>query len=393
MGARFAAQRNHLADVIVIGGGLHGCSTALHLANRGLSVIVIEKDYVGRHASGVNAGGVRRLGRDLAEIPLAVASAKIWENIQLLVNDDCGFKPSCQIKVAETPEQLQQLKTRANRVTELGFNHEKIIDQNTLHEYLPAVSRHCVGGMIVKGDGYANPYRTVQAFRNKCEQLGVRFKQGTLVKNLKQKAGTWFIQTDNGRFETPTLVNCAGAWGGKISAMLGEPVPIKARALMLMITNRMSHFITPVVGAQGRTLSFKQFTNGTVMIGGGYEGKANPQNNETHLDYSGLASSARTASSIFPIMHDAHIIRAWAGIEGMMPDKIPVISPSQNEGAYHAFGFSAHGFQLGPIGGKILSDLILDGKSELPIEPFRIDRFSGVACQHRAIDDVLHSAG
>ena len=376
MKARPAIQSDHVADAIVIGGGLHGCSTALHLAKRGVSVIVLEKDTVGRHASGVNAGGVRRLGRDFAEIPLAVASANMWENIQTLVDDDCGFQASSQIKVAETPEQLQQLEMRASEVTKLGFDHEQIIDRKTLGKFLPAVSKHCVGAMIVKGDGYANPYRTVQAFRKKCEQLGVRFKQDTLVKNLKQKARIWFVQTDGGSFEAPILVNCAGAWGGRISALLGEPVPIEARAPMLMITSRMPHFITPVVGAQGRTLSFKQFTNGTVMIGGGYEGKANPQNNETRLDYAGLASNAKTATAIFPIMLKAQIVRSWAGIEGVMPDNIRVISPSQNEGAYHAFGFSAHGFQLGPVGGKVLSELILDGKSELPIAPFSIGRFS-----------------
>src|SRR6185436_13389184 len=79
------------ADVVVIGGGIHGCSTALHLALRGLKPILIEKDYAGRHASGVNAGGVRQLARDIAEIPLSVASMAIWERIEDLVGDDCGF--------------------------------------------------------------------------------------------------------------------------------------------------------------------------------------------------------------------------------------------------------------------------------------------------------------
>ena len=79
------------ADVVVIGGGLHGCSTALHLALRGLKPILVEKDYAGRHASGVNAGGVRQLARHIAEIPMSIASMELWENIEDLVGDDCGF--------------------------------------------------------------------------------------------------------------------------------------------------------------------------------------------------------------------------------------------------------------------------------------------------------------
>lgn len=80
------------ADVIVIGGGIHGCSTALHCRRRGLSVILLEKDHVGRRASGANAGGVRRLNRHPAEIPLAMASAELWQDIAGLVGDDCGYR-------------------------------------------------------------------------------------------------------------------------------------------------------------------------------------------------------------------------------------------------------------------------------------------------------------
>ena len=367
--------QSNTADAIVIGAGLHGCSAALHLAMRGMSVIVLEKDYTGRHASGVNAGGVRRLGRALPEIPLAVASAKMWENIEALVDDDCGFQSSCQIKIAETEEALNDLKNRAAQVRNLGYEHEQIVDQAQLRELLPAVAPHCVGGMVVDGDGHANPYRTTQAFRLKCQSLGVRFVEGAEVTKITRKNNVWFISTPDTTFEAPNLVNCAGAWGGKISSLLGEPVPIEARAPMLMITARMPKFVTPVVGVQGRTLSFKQFDNGTVLIGGGYEGRADPNTNKTYLDYGGLAENAQTAISVFPIMKKARVVRSWAGIEGVMPDKIPVLGRSQVDGAFHAFGFSAHGFQLGPVCGQIISDLIFEGKSKEPIEAFGIERF------------------
>ncbi len=112
------------ADVLVIGGGLHGCSAALHLAMRGVRVTVIEKDYVGRHASGVNAGGVRRLGRHLAEVPLAVAAMELWHRIGDLVDDDCGFESHGQVKVAESEAELDGLRARVEELTRLGFSHE-----------------------------------------------------------------------------------------------------------------------------------------------------------------------------------------------------------------------------------------------------------------------------
>jgi sarcosine oxidase subunit beta len=364
------------ADVIVIGGGLHGCATALHLARSGLTVIVVEKDYVGRHASTANAGGVRRLGRALAEIPLAVAALAAWHRIRDLVDDDCGFTSSCQVKVAETDAELRALRERREVVSGLGFEHEEIIDQVQLRELLPAIAPHCIGAMVVHGDGHANPFLTVKAFARKALALGVRFIEGAAVESLQKHGEIWQIGSAQGRLEAPILINCAGAWGGRIAAMLGEHAPVRAEALMLMITARVKPFVTPVVGAQGRKLSFKQFANGTVLIGGGHHGRAEPDSNRTHLNIKGLAASASTAATLFPRLRGVQVVRCWAGIEGQMPDSIPVIGASAENGAYHAFGFSGHGFALGPIVGRIIADLVVTATTDLPIEAFGIGRFS-----------------
>ena len=164
--------------------------------------------------------------------------------------------------------------------------------------------------------------------------------------------------------------------GGRIAAMLGEHVPVQAEAFMLMITARVKPFVTPVVGAQGRMLSFKQFANGTVLIGGGHHGRAEPDSNRTHLNFKALAASASTAAALFPRLHGVQVVRCWAGIEGEMPDAIPVIGASAANGAYHAFGFSGHGFALGPIVGRIIADLVVKANTDLPIEAFGIGRFS-----------------
>jgi len=347
----------------------------MHLAQQKTSVIVVEKDYVGRHASGVNAGGVRRLGRALPEIPLSVASNEMWRNIEDIVDDDCLFEPSYQVKVAENEEELERQRMRVAQVLKAGFHHEQLVDRETLRDLVPAVSDHCVGAIIVEGDGHANPFRTVQAFKRKAQSYGAEIMEGCPVLSAEHKKGIWHVETSHGEIQAKVIVNCAGAWAGKFAEMLGEPVPIKAVAPMLMITARMPRYITPVVGAEGRTLSFKQFANDTVMVGGGLEGDAYPETNKTVLKHAGLATNARTALDIFPIMKGARIVRCWAGIEGKMSDQIPVIGPSNRENAYHGFGFSAHGFQLGPIGGKILSDLVLNGTTELPIDAFSINRF------------------
>lgn len=365
------------ADVIVIGGGLHGASSALHLARRGLKPLVLEKDHVGRHASGVNAGGVRRLGRHVAEVPLSVASMEMWHRIRDLVDDDCGFESHGQVKVAENEAELATLAARVEMLRGLGFTHEELIDRQALKAAVPAIAEHCVGAIIAGDDGAANPYRTTLAFKRAAERAGARFEEGVRVADLARVGNAWEAVSGVGeRYAAPVVVNAAGAWAGRVAAALGEPVPLEAIAPMLMITARLPPFLKPVIGATGRPLSFKQYDNGTVLIGGGYRGRADPETNRTDLDFRALALSAQTVWDLFPIMRGAEIVRAWAGIEACMADEIPVIGPSATApGAFHAFGFSAHGFQLGPAVGAIIAELIATGTTNLPIAPFDIRRF------------------
>ena len=366
------------ADVIVIGGGLHGASSALHLARRGLKPLVLEKDHVGRHASGVNAGGVRRLGRDIAEVPLSAASMEMWHRIRDLVDDDCGFERNGQVKVAENEAEFAALGARVELLRARGFAHEELIWRDELRAMVPAISAHCVGAIIARDDGAANPYRTTLAFKRAAEREGARFEEGTLVADLVRVGTAWEVMSAGGaRYSAPLVVNAAGAWAARIAARLGESVPLEAIAPMLMISARVAPFLKPVVGATGRPLSFKQYANGTVLIGGGYRGRADLDTNQTDLDFRALALSARTVWDLFPVMRGADIVRAWAGIEARMEDDIPVIGPSATSpGVFHAFGFSAHGFQLGPVVGAIIAELVATGTTNLPIAPFDIRRFA-----------------
>ncbi len=364
-------------DVAVIGGGLIGSSTALHLAKQGKRVCVIEKATPGRHASGVNAGGLRRLNRHPAEIPLAVEAAEMWRHISDLVDSDCDVQLGGQVRVAENADDLKKLEQRAELVRSLGFEHEQIINRDRLYELVPALAPHCVGALYTEGDGFARPYHSLTAFRLKAQQLGVTYLSGCEVTGIDKVADNWQLQTSGDVINADAVVNCAGAWAEKVCAALGEPVPLKSGAPMMMVTERLPPFLKPVVGAASRKLSFKQMQNGTVLIGGAHLAKHDMTNESTEIDFSALAESSRTVMALFPQMAKARIVRTWAGLEAFMPDQIPVIGPSSTaEGVFHAFGFSAHGFHLSPVVGRIMAELVLSGQSSLPIEAFAIERFA-----------------
>ncbi|WP_299663049.1 FAD-binding oxidoreductase [uncultured Psychromonas sp.] len=364
------------SEVLVIGGGIQGASTAYRLALKGVSVTVVEKDSVSRHASGVNAGGIRLLGRNVAEVEMSKAAMNMWQQLDDELDADTGFRSRSLINIAADEADLNTLRSREKQMHELNYFHEMMLDQKELRERLPHVAGHCVGGVVSEQDGYAIPFHSTQAFRMAAERLGAKFDEGEQVKQIRKVGESWLVMTDTKNYQAEHVVNCAGAWADLISVMMGDNVPMSYSAPMLMITARMPHFATPVVGAVSRPLSFKQFENGTVLIGGGAKGFADRENNKTRLDYSLLAEGAKNAIDFFPIMKTACINRMWSGLEAYMPDNLPVIGKSARaENAYHAFGFSAHGFQLGPIIGQVMADLITEGESKFDLDPFRVNRY------------------
>jgi sarcosine oxidase subunit beta len=173
------------------------------------------------------------------------------------------------------------------------------------------------------------------------------------------------------------VVNCAGAWGDQIAGWLGEAVPLRAGGLMMIVTARVPPFNDPVVGLTSRALSFKQTAAGTVLIGGTLHTGADRDRETTRLDFARVAKSGRTVSDVFPHLRGVPVMRCWAGIEGFTPDDIPVIGPSRTApGIFHAFGYCGHGFELGPAVGGVIAELVTQGKTNIPIAPFAIDRFA-----------------
>lgn len=381
-GTRVVRQMPHTInpysyDVIIIGAGLQGCATALNLVQHKQRVLLLEKKTAGRGASGVNAGGVRRLNRAPEEIPLSLAAMELWHRIEKIVDHDCGFKPTGQIKIAENDTDMRKLEERAKLVHSLGYTHEELIDAKEMRRMAPATAQHCVGALISHGDGFAEPYWTTRAFCAKAIRLGATLMEYSPVTAIERKNHVWRVLCGETAYEASMVVNCAGAWGDRIAAMVGDTIPLQAEAPTMMVTKRVSHFLDPVVGLASRKLSIKQMPNGSVVIGGGHRSRLDMTTERAIIDFKELMISAQTVTDVFPLMQHVPVVRCWAGIEGIMPDQIPVIGPSPSApDIFHAFGFSAHGFQLGPIVGKIMADLITKGRTEFSIEPFRADRFT-----------------
>jgi sarcosine oxidase subunit beta len=368
-------MRRDVIDTIVIGGGLHGLSAALHLARAGRRVTILERSWVGRHASGASAAGVRTLNRPLVEVPISLEAMDMWHNIEAIVGDDCGFHSHGQVNVAEHPHELDILETRLSAMRKAGYDHEELIGRDELLKLVPAISPHCQGALVARRDGAADPHRTLQAFRRSAEAAGVTILEGVGVTAIEPVGSDWRVSTDAQHFIAQTIVNAAGAWASKIAAMVGDDIPLGHKASMMMVTERIAPFVKPVVSIVGRPLSFKQSDQGTLVIGGGLQGRADIDAQKSFVDFIELSKGARAATDLFPSVKTVRIVRTWAGMEAKTKDHLPVIGPSPNaKGIYHAFGFSGHGFQIVPVVGAILADLIVSGRTGRPIEGFTATR-------------------
>lgn len=359
------------SDVLVIGGGLHGLSAALHCARAGASVVLVERHFVGRHASGSTAAGVRTLGRDISELPLSLEAAALWPDMKEIVGDDCGFVACGQLQLAEDEAALTAITARVSRLKNMGHRHEQIIGRDELRALLPDVSDHCLGAAWAPADGSADPHRMIRAFRMAAESAGVTIYERCELTRLKRDSGSWRVDTSKGIFEARMLVNAAGAWAERICELAGDPVIHAIRTSMMVVTERTSTHIGPVVSSLGRKLSFKQTGQGTLLIGGGSQGRLAPDKQSASVDVIALAASVKAAVRLFPATSGLRIVRTWAGMEAMTADHLPVIGLSRRvEGLIHAFGFSGHGFQLVPSVGRVLADLVCEGKTKHDLGAF-----------------------
>jgi len=366
---------SRIIDTLVIGGGLHGLSAALNLARAGRRVTIVERSWVGRHSSGGTAAGVRTLNRNPAEIPIALEAMDMWHNMAAIVGDDCGFEAGGQVNVAEHAQHWPKLEARLAETRALGHDHEELIDRTELLRLVPRISAHCVGALIARRDGAADPHRTLRSYRHAAEAAGVTILEGLGVTAIERRGADWLVRAGDDEFVAPTIINAAGAWSATIAAMVGDQIPLGHKASMMIVTERVAPLLKPVVSVVGRPLSFKQSSQGTLVIGGGLQGSADIAAQRSHVNFIELAKGARAAADLFPSIGSFRINRTWAGMEATTTDHLPVIGASPSSaGVFHAFGFSGHGFELVPVVGAIMADLILFGGTNRPIEPFAATR-------------------
>src|SRR5438270_11616854 len=373
-----SVMRTIHTDVAIIGGGLVGTWTAYFLRKRGHSVAVIEKGAVGSQASGVNFGNVRLEGRHPTEFPLALRAHELWEQIAQLVGETCEFTPSGHSYLALDPKELTRLERYQREGTAGGLEIE-LLGANEVRRRFPYLGPDVCGATWSKRDGTANPRLATPAAARAARALGADIFPNTRAVAI-EKAGEHFrVSTDREFFlEAPLLVNAAGAWGNEIAEQFGETSPMFEAAPPNFVTEPLPYFITAALQDAGGAVIIRQLERGNVIVGFYPRGPADRVHNRAPVAPEKTLQSLSDAVRVVPALRGAQAIRVWSGIEGYLPDMLPVMGWSQTtKNLLHAYGFCGHGFQMSPGVGYTLAEIIDDGKAGIPIEAFSIGRFAG----------------
>ena len=371
------------ADVIVVGGGIMGTSAALFLRRHGKSVILLERGLIGQQASGVNFGNVRRQGRYLHQLPLANRSRAIWDRLPELVGEDCEFVASGHLRVCYTREQADKLEVYARDARDYGL-HLEMISTSALRTRFPYLGPEIIAGSYDPTGGHANPRLTTPAVGRAARRAGADVREQAEVIGVAKVGDDFVVEVaSQGELRAPVLLVTAGAWSGKLSAMFGEPVPLGVYGPQMTVTEPLPYRIAPTIGVATphlhETVYFRQVKRGNIVCGGFARGPASNETNRATVLPEAILGQMEQLRRVMPGFARVNMIRSWSGIEGYLPDDVPIMASSATTpGLFYAFGFCGAGFQVGPGVGDVMAELITRGTTTTPIAQYGISRFATV---------------
>lgn len=364
-------------DVTVIGGGLVGAWCAFFLSRRGRRVVLMEKGVVGAQSSGTNFGSLRLQGRYPAQYPLSMRAQDLWEQLSTLIGDECEFDRPGHLYCGVGDEEIAKIEGYAEVSRSYGLEIE-MLDGSAMRRRFPWLAPGIRFGSYSARDATANPRLVTPAIARAAKAAGTTIIENCCVSAVNFSQGVFTVATQaHGTFECGHVVNAAGAWAVELAEMFGETAPLFAAGPPQFVTEPIPYLIQPTVQRADGSVIARQIPRGNVIFAGYPRTAADAVANRAPVPLAKILRGMEGLAATIPALASAHVIRVWSGIEGYIPDMIPVIGESLTQpGLVHAFGFCGHGFQVGPGVGLCVAELIVDGSTPTPLAPFSIGRFA-----------------
>jgi glycine/D-amino acid oxidase-like deaminating enzyme len=355
------------SDVVVVGGGIRGLSIAYYLARSGVTVTLVEKGFLGAGASTANAGLVNVSQKVPAHYTrLSLLSADMYPEFAAGLDAEIDYQRDGYLRVAETEAEVDDVVQRAHTQSRVPGVTVEIIDSRLARALEPALSPRLAAASFCAQDGNVDPLKLVRAVGRAARRHGARLRHHCEVTGIRLAGGrVAAVVTRDGEIGADVIVDAAGIFVADVARMVGIPVPIlPQRGQMFQLEALPPLLHRPVQG-------LRQMRSGTVMAGTTNE-FVGP---DRRVTYEAGADVLARARRIVPALAGARVIRGWAGLRPMSPDGLPIYDAVPDvPGFLVAVGHS--GITLAAITAQVFLDLITAGRTDLPVAPYSLSRFT-----------------
>ncbi len=369
-------------DVIIIGGGIAGCSSAFQLAKRGVKVALLEKSEIGAGGTGKSSAVIRQHYSNKLTARMALHSLRVFQNFEDEIGGECGFTPVGFLAVVEAKDQAG-LEANVALQREVGIQTE-LLSPKALREIMPGVEiADLVAAAYEPEAGYADPYLTVNAYANAARRHGAKIFLDTEVTGIRFAGDKVVgVDTPGGQFDAPQVVNCAGPWGARVAKMAGIEVPIDPCRVQVSFFRRPAGHESPhpVFADFIHAFYVRPETGNLSLVGvidpSEAEARVDPDDFNEQVDSDFILHTGEQLVRRYPAMEQSQSAGGFASLYGITPDWHPIIDEVAG-GFFTCAGFSGHGFKLGPAVGVIMADLVT-GESKPQFDPhmFRFSRYT-----------------
>jgi sarcosine oxidase subunit beta len=359
------------ADIVIIGGGITGSSIAYYLTEAGCrSVLVLEREtHQGKGSTGKSMGGVRAQFATEPSIRMSLYSIPIFRAFEELTGHPSGYRPQGYLFLATTARHMDYLRTNYQRQVALGLATVSLLTTEDIVSMVPQLrSDDILGGSFCSTDGFVDPNSVMTGFMLRATAQGAQLERDTAATGIDVDArGVAAVRTTRGTVATRTVVNAAGPWAAQVARMAGVNLPVEPLRRMLVPTepfHKIAHTI-PMVVDMSTGFHFRPEALGLLLA---WNDPEETPGFKTQFDRGFVEKILTRAVNRVPVFEELEVnpSRAWAGLYEMTPDHHPILGPAPGaQGLYFANGFSGHGVMHSPAAGKVVTDLILKGHTDL----------------------------
>lgn len=410
------------ADAVIIGAGIAGTATAWYLAQKGIKAVVCEKGRIAGEQSSRNWGFVRQQGRDPAEIPLMMEANRIWRGLEQELNADLEWRAGGNLVVFRGEEDRALFEKWMDHANAHGLD-SRLVDQSEIQRIAPSTTLGSFGGIYTESDGQAEPRKVTAALARSAEGRGATFLENCAVFKVVQEGGrVTGVLTEHGEIRASRVVLATGAWSSKMLNRLGlkfpqiwvlgsvgrtEPAPKIADSAIwagVAMRQREDGRVNFAIRSADADITLQSILHARAFLklGQSYAGDYSLHLKKLSFDTAlGHFSDAALQNELlryrvldpkpnqralnngfdqlraaYPVLKDIKLQTSWAGYIELTPDLLPVIDAVDTpRGMVIATGFSGHGFGMGPIVGKLVSELVAGEEPSHDLHPFRFSRF------------------